>query len=913
MPTGQHPTRVVATRLQPPTIAGGLISRRRLIDLLRAGRSKRLAYIHAPAGYGKTTLVVQWVQELRDAGVPVAWLSIDREHDDAVNFLAHLIEAVRRVEPTLGADLGEDLEQRSDQATRYVLGELVNQIEALPQPLAIVLDDWHVITGVDTTAALDFLLKAGPDNLHLIVTSRTRAPAIGWLRVRDQVTEIDAAQLRFDRAESATFLQELNSLDLADDDVHRLWSRTDGWVAALQLVKLSLRNSNDPSALIAGFSGRHHSVGDYLAENVLDGLPADLLDFLLTTSICDRLCAGLATAVSGRPDGQSALEELERRDLFLRPLDDERDWFRYHHLFGAHLRQRLQRDHGDRVVGLHRTASAWFAEHGLLGEAVTHALAAGDTETAVALVESQAMNLVVHSRMASLLSLVSKLPEPEVITRPGLQIAIAWANSLLQRAQRAQSALDHVRGALVSTTDESTAAILGEADIVQATIDVYSDRIDRAASLVAPCLEDKDSHRPFPVAVSVNICSFVDLHNFAYERVAERQQQANILHERAGGPFTGVYGRCFAGMAAFAQLDLVTAGQRFGDARELAQRVAGPHSHAARLVGSMQGRLRYELGEIGAAETLLEECHELGAESGVADFMIATYSTLTRIKVLRGDIHGALDLLDEGAAAANRLALPRLTAALDHERVRLHLGVDDVARAEDVLTAGPSHRSETGDAVGMAIRHYQIGMEARILLAHNDYDAARERLQRMLGDSVTAGWRYGEVLYTVELARVLFLGGDTERAAVTLAGALARAAAAGLVRTVIDAGPEVVKMVSDLREAGRTGRRVTETPRVSTDYLSRLLAVARSDAETAAIPVIATAAHNGAAPEEPLTGREVEILRLLDRGLSNKQIARTLGVTINTVKWYLKGTYVKLGVANRGASVSEARRRRILT
>ncbi|HEX2213557.1 MAG TPA: LuxR C-terminal-related transcriptional regulator, partial [Mycobacterium sp.] len=215
--------------------------------------------------------------------------------------------------------------------------------------------------------------------------------------------------------------------------------------------------------------------------------------------------------------------------------------------------------------------------------------------------------------------------------------------------------------------------------------------------------------------------------------------------------------------------------------------------------------------------------------------------------------------------------------------------------------------------VGTAIRHYQLGMEARILLAHNDYDAARERLQRMLGDSVTAGWLYGEVLYTVELARVLFLSGDTESASATLAGALATAAPAGLVRTVIDAGPEVVKMVSDLREAGRTRRRAAGIPRVPTDYLSNLLAVARSDAETAAIPVIATTAHNGAAPEEPLTAREIEILRLLDRGLSNKQIARTLGVTVNTVKWYLKGTYVKLGVASRGASVSEARRRHILT
>ncbi|MGE2835757.1 LuxR C-terminal-related transcriptional regulator [Mycobacterium sp. SMC-4] len=903
----------MSTRLQPPTLAGGLISRRRLLDLLHAGRDKRLTYIHAPAGYGKTTLVVQWIQELQDDGVPVAWLSIDHEHDDTVSFLAHLIEAVRRVEPTLGADLGVDLEQRSDQATRYVLGELVNQVAALPAPLAIVLDDWHVITSAETTAALEFLIKSGPENLHLIVTSRTRAPAIGWLRVRDQITEIDVTQLRFERAESAKFLQDLNSLNLDDEDVHRLWFRTDGWVAALQLVKLSLRNSNDPSALIEGFSGRHRSVGDYLTENVLNGLPAELLDFLLTTSVCDRLCAGLATAVSGRPDGQGMLEELERRDLFLRPLDDEREWFRYHHLFADHLRQRLRRDHGDRVVELHRIASAWFAERGLLSEAVTHALAAGDTDTAVDLVEGQAMNLVEHSRMASLLSLVSKLPEPSVITRPVLQMAIAWANCLLQRGARAQTALDHVRAALASTTDGSASVALGEAGVVQAAIDIYADRIDRAAALVAPCLDDMHNYRPFTVAACANIWSFVELHTFAYDEVQARQRWANTHHERAGGPFTGVYGRCFAGMAAFAQLDLATAGQRYTEARELAQKVTGPHSHAARLAGAMQGRLCYEVGEIACAEALLEESRELGAECGVADFMIATYGTLARIKVLRGDIDGALEVLDEGTEGANRLALPRLAAALDHERVRLYLGVDDMTRAGDVLAAQRCHRPESTDGVGMAIRHHRLGMEARILLAHNDFDGASERLSRMRADSVRSGWRYGEALYTVELARAQFLSGDPENASATLAGMLATAAPAGLVRTVVDAGPEVVKIVADLREAGRTGRRAAELPSVPTDYLSRLLAVARSDAETAAIPVIATATHNGASPEEPLTAREIEILRLLDRGLSNKQIARTLGVTINTVKWYLKGTYIKLGVASRGASVSEARRRRILT
>ena len=261
MQARSQPAQVVSTRAQPPTYGGGLVARRRLIEVLREGCAKRLAWIHAPAGFGKTTLAVQWQRVLNAEGVPVAWLSLDRDDNNVVTFLVHLVEAVRRVEPTLAVDLGDLLEQDSAGLQRYVLAELVNRIAEQRRTLAIVLDDWHLIEDPDTTAALDFLLDVGSDHLHMVVTSRTRAPAIAKLKVRNQVTEIDTTQLRFDHRESAAFLLDLNELGLSGDDVHRLWSNTDGWVAALQLATLSLRNCEDPSALIAGFSGRHHSVG----------------------------------------------------------------------------------------------------------------------------------------------------------------------------------------------------------------------------------------------------------------------------------------------------------------------------------------------------------------------------------------------------------------------------------------------------------------------------------------------------------------------------------------------------------------------------------------------------------------------------------------------------------------------------
>ncbi len=805
------------------------------------------------------------------------------------------------------------LEEQSDDAQRYVLTELVNQIAEYTHDLAIVLDDWHLIEGGQTSAALGFLLDVGPPNLHLIVTSRTRSPAVTALMVRDQVTEIDADQLRLDEQESAFFLRDLNALTLDNDEISQLYSSTEGWVAALQLVTLSLRNSADPSSLIRGFSGRHHSIGDYLAGNVLDALPADLLDFLLTTSICERICGDLAAAVSGQARGRAVLEELERRDMFLRPLDSDREWFRYHHLFASYLRRRLERDHPDRIVHLHRTASAWLADHGLLSEAVTHALAAGDETRALDLVERQAMSMVEHSRMATLLGLIKKLPQFRLPDRPGLQIAIAWANCLLQRPQAAQTALHHVRTALGQANDDVSRDIFGEVDVVQAAIDIYSDRIDRAGALVSPHIQDDPGHRPWLVAVSCNIHSFVDIQNFAYDEVRTLQQWANPYHATTRGPFAGVYGRCFAGIAASAQLDLMAAEALYEEALSLARETAGLHSHAARLAGAMLGQLRYQRGDVDAAEELLKECHELGAESGVAEFMIASYTILGRIRAFRGDLEEAWLLLEEGRQVGRQLALPRLVSAVDHERVRLHLSLGQVGAAECVVASYVKDVPTGRDGIAMSIRHSSLAMRAQLSSAQGDHADALNMLSQIQKESASVGWRFAAAAAAILIAVEHSLSGDGESAVRTAVPVLANGARAGVFRTITDAGPEMVKILNDVAAAGRGGRWPADLEPVPSDYLARLLATVRAESGGPVPGGLEGSSPSGMTPNEPLSAREIDILRLLERGLSNKEIARNLSVTINTVKWYLKSIYLKLDVVRRGEAVSEARRRDILS
>ena len=501
----------------------------------------------------------------------------------------------------------------------------------------LTFDDWHLIDDPQVHRALVHLLDFAPHNLSLILTSRTR-PAPAALAAapcaasspRSTPTPCGSTSTRPARSSSTS-----TGCPCDGDDVARLSEGTDGWVAALQLVSLSLRDSADPTRLIRGFSGRHHSVGEYLAENVLSAQPPEILEFLLATSVCDRLCGDLAGRLADRADGQAMLEELERRDLFLRPLDDEREWFRYHHLFAEYLRRRLERDHPDRVPRLHRRASNWFSEHDLVSEAVTHALAAGTVERATDLVERHAMALVEHSRMVSLLGLTARLPADAVDARPRLLMAVAWANSLLQRADAAQHALDHLRRAMpVGGAHEE---MHSEADVVQACIDVYGDRIDRAEALVRKSLARHRTYRPWIVAVAANIQTFCDIYSMRYRDALERQRWARPFHDRTIGPFSGVYGRCFAGVAAFAQLDLDAAEEHFcrrGRARPGSRRAAArtPRSWP----GALLGELHYERGELDEAERLLEESRELGAESGVVDFMIATYAVLARIKAHRG-------------------------------------------------------------------------------------------------------------------------------------------------------------------------------------------------------------------------------------------------------------------------------------
>ena len=383
-PTPPTPT----TKYRPPVPTRSLVARNRLFDVLRAGGRRRLVLIHAPSGFGKSTLAAQWREELARDGVAVGWLTIDDDDNNVVWFLAHLLELIRRVRPALAASLGQVLDEHGDDAARYVLTALIDEIHEKDDRMALVIDDWQRVSDTATTAALGFLLEHGCHHLQIIVTSWSRAGLpVSKLRIRDELVEIDSDSLRFDVDEARSLLNDVDGLQLSESDVEALTTSTEGWVAALQLAALCLRGGGDTTSLLSRLSGATEMIGEFLAENVLDTLEPELTEFLLATSITERTCGGLASALAEVPRGQAMLEEIERRGLFLQRIDEDPNWFRYHHMFAEFLRRRLERDQPDRVEQLHRAASEWFAEHGHLNEAVDHALASGDATRAVDLVE----------------------------------------------------------------------------------------------------------------------------------------------------------------------------------------------------------------------------------------------------------------------------------------------------------------------------------------------------------------------------------------------------------------------------------------------------------------------------------------------------------------------------------------------
>jgi serine/threonine-protein kinase PknK len=804
------------TKFRPAMPTRPLVQRERLIDALQTEPRPRLAVIHAPAGFGKSTLAAQWARRLAETEkVVVAWLNVDRDDNNVVWLLTHLIEAFNRVSPALAPDLAPVLEEGDAAAARYVLATLVDAIDERDERFALVIDDWDRITDPAAVDALHYLIEEGPQHLQIILTSRSlQGLPLGTMRVRHQLVEIDAAALRFDAEEARTFLAEQTGLTLADTESAELRDYTEGWAAALQLASLSLREHPDPASLIAHLSGRDHAIAEYLAENVLDTVEPELLDVLLKTSLPERVSGSLATALTGRPHGQDLLENLERRNLFLRRVDESGDWFRYHHLFAEFLRRRLERDHPEQVPGLHRAAAAWFGDHGLLSEAIDHALAGDDGEMAVDILEAKSRELVEDAQLATFLGLVAKLPPAAAAARPRLQIAIAWAHAVLRRPTESHAALRLVRAGLDKAPAPDPDLAL-EADLIECVERAFADHPEGVDAVVSKCLGRADTLGPWVLCEAANLAAYTAFSRFDFDRAREWHDWATPFYRQTRSTFILMYSHSLVGVAAREQLDMGEAERSFQTALDIAKS-SGPRSYAARLAGAMLGELLYERDQLAAAERLLDEAGRLGTEGGPVDFLMANYATGARIKALRGDLAAAARRLDEGAEVARALKLPRLATRIANEQVRLGLTATYVteppAGESGIATMTAEMREDS--AIRMLLRS---GAVKRV--------AAASARARQLRDSIDADRRpRAAAQASLLLASCLAAAGKTESAKDELVPVVIRYADAGLIRPLLDEGPWIMSLLHSLDNDLRGGHWDDERPMVPPRFLHRLLA-----------------------------------------------------------------------------------------
>jgi LuxR family maltose regulon positive regulatory protein len=914
------PAPILATKLYIPPPRPRVVHRARLIDRLQAGlqRAPGVILICAPAGFGKTTLVSEWIASLTPVPSPtrrgeVAWLSLDKDDNDLPRFLAYFVAALQTIAPTVGeAMLGVLHASRSQPPpTDVLLTALLNDLAALGDAM-LVLDDYHVIESPPIDEALTFFVDHLPPQFRLVIASREDPPLpLARLRAHGQLTELRAADLRFTPAEAASFLNQVMDLNLSASDIAALEARTEGWIAGLQLAALALQGTlsmqgrSDTANFIQAFTGSHRFVLDYLMEEVLQRQPAAVRHFLLQTSILDRLCGSLCEAVTDRTGGRGLLETLERDNLFIVPLDDQRQWYRYHHLFAEVLQAHLREAQPDHVSTLHRRASEWYEQHGLPSDAIRHALAAEDFEGAAGLIELAWSATEDGSQSTKWLGWAKALPDELVRARPVLSIWYAYA-------------------LLGSGEMEAAEARLTDAERWLEPADDMSERPKHLAAEMV--VVDEEQFRSLPATIAIARAYHAQALGDVPGTVTYAQRALDLTPEAyhlRRGQATALLGltywasgdleaanRAFAGYTMMLRtagniLDAISTTYVLADIRMALGRL---HEAISTLEQFLQfvldqgepippdtadlyrrlSELYRERGDLESAAQYLLRSKELGEKAELPGWRNRWCTAQARLNETQGDLDGALALLDEAERLYIRTPLPdvRPISAL---KARIWV-------AQGRLIEAQGWAREQGLSVDDApsyLREFEHVTLARVLIARYRSDRGTGSIHEAIGllerllQAAEEGRRMGSVIEILALLALAHAAqGDIPLALVSLERALTLAEPEGYVRLFVDEG---LPMAALLREAAKHG--------VAPNYVRQLLAAfGKAEGRTSVTQRLI----------EPLSERELEVLRLLRTDLSGPDIARECVVSLSTIRTHTQNIYAKLGANNRRAAVRRA-------
>src|SRR6266516_3696972 len=904
---------LLTTKISVPPARLNMVTRPRLTQRMNTALRGALTLIPAPAVWGKTTLLSAWHADANPGGWPLAWVSLDEGDKDPLRFWTYVISALNTLHSGVGETALALMYASSSLPIEDVLTSLLNALIQLPTETVLVLDDYHLIEAQPIHDALTYLVEHLPPNLHLVIASRSNPLLpLARLRARGALTELRAANLRFTTDETTAFLAEVMGLSLSAEQVTALEARTEGWIAGLHLAALSLQGRDDVASFIASFTGSHRYVVDYLVEEVLSRQPEEVQDFLLQTCLLDRLSGPLCDAVRGREDSQRLLEHVERSNLFLVALDEERQWYRYHHLFAEVLRSRLQQQQPLVVPELHRRASGWYEQHELFDEAVTHALAIPDVEHAARLIEQYAQLTNFPSQFQALLGWLNRLPDALVRTQPSLCLMHAITLMLTHQLGKSSVRLQDAERCLQENIPaEQRRTIQGQVAAFRSQLARLVGDHERCVPLAYQALELLPETKEMSLTLMLHASALVTAAN-AYlvdgdmTPAAERFVETTVASVRALGNLPTT----MRSISNLARLQMLHGRLRQAAITiEQAAQLAPGHGGLQALINGADyyfilGDLQREWNQQDRAEQQLVQGMGLVKETATADAEMITrgYLALARLQQARGESNQALATLDAFTQVAEQRGFaPALLAHGAAVRAQVELAQGNLAAAIHwAETHGLSEASnlsyprEQEYLTLVRVRNAQ-GREHPASPFLSQALALLERLQ----EDAEAKMRMRSILEILLLRALALQAQGLHTEALTALGrAVLLAEPEGYMRLFLDEG---TPMVALLRQAHKH--------KVAPGYVMTLLGAAGEPRSAVSdLPSLRSSPL-----VDPLTAREREVLRLLLVGASNREIATHLVLSINTVKKHILNLCGKLGLQSRAQAVARARTLNLLT
>lgn len=893
-------TQLLNTKLYMPAASADHVARPRLEARLQQAERYRLTLVSAPPGFGKTSLLAAWCARVNT--MRVAWLSLEASDDDPTRFLLYVCAALQTVDPQLGAGAAMMLRASPSVAPQFVLTTLLNSLAERVEPVALVLDDAHVLESEAVNTLLAFLVEHCPPSLHLILTTRADPDLpLARYRARGYLNELRAHDLRFTSDEAATFLNAVMDLHLTRGEMQALETRTEGWIAGLQLAALSMRERTDRAQFIAAFSGSHRFILDYLIEQVLSQQTREIESFLLNTAILERMNAALCHAVTGQTDTQGRLEWLEAHNLFVIPLDDARQWYRYHPLFADVLRHRLRQTAPAEVAGLHIRASAWYETHGQYADAVHHALAAHDPETVARIIEQVGIQIALGGQPQTVAHWVAALPEELIRERPMVACADAVVNTLMDRLGLAGERLETAERTLIKSGNSAQLRLVQTWQAVyRGEVALQCGNLEGFVAASREGLLTAAPGEPARLPLLVRVARAYQLTGDVLVSAEQIMAETVPIVRASNNLFTLLNSIVYLARLQSLQGRLRQAAETYAQAAQAMPSAAGQTVHVIHPVyySGLADILR-EWDRLDEAASLCAQGLELTHTtlSVDADALMLAYTTHVRIHLARGELNDARLMVSQlEKLAAERELVPVMLAQVTALRALVDLARGDLDAAVDWAKGRTFSASDMPDFV----REFEMLTWARVWLADARHANKTAQLKQVAGvlerwceDAQTKG-RINSVIEILVL-RALTAEAQGERAEALsfLERALVPGEPENYLRVFADEGTPMRRLLLAFRNGSATLRSA---------YLASILDAFHDRPE----PETKPAREPHAALPGALSARERQVLGLVVNGASNREIAQELVISLSTVKAHTNTIYAKLGVTSRSQAIRRA-------